>query len=180
MDIEKHNGKMIADKRIALGLSQDELAKKLNYSSRTSINKIESGQNKVPDKKIELFESVLGIKLLKNVEETLSPKFYKEQTIEKMKNLGTYHESYDDLINVYSELMFDYYQARKMYYDNGMQITALTEEGNLKKAPYMTTIENMRKDLVVLSDRLLLNPKMSSQPVEAPTKAKSKLELLFE
>lgn len=180
MDIEKQNGKMIADKRIELGLSQDELAKKLNYSSRASINKIESGQHKVPDKKIELFESVLGIKLLKNVEETLSPKFYKYQTIEKMKNLGTYHESYDDLINVYSEALYDYHQARQLFISDGMQLTYTNDLGVVKKSPYIAIIENTRKDIVTLSDRLMLNPKTSLQPIEQPSKPKSKLEMLFE
>ena len=34
----------VKQRRIELGLSQEELAKKMGYSSRTSINKIENGR----------------------------------------------------------------------------------------------------------------------------------------
>ena len=37
-------GDRVKRKRIELGLSQDELAKRMGYSSRTSINKIENGR----------------------------------------------------------------------------------------------------------------------------------------
>ena len=38
----------IRRRREELGLSQDELAKKLGYKSRSSINKIEKGENDIP------------------------------------------------------------------------------------------------------------------------------------
>lgn len=45
-------GERIAARRIELGMSQEELAKKLGYKSRSSVNKIEMGDNQLPQKKI--------------------------------------------------------------------------------------------------------------------------------
>ncbi len=56
---EKYAGKMIAEKRKALGWSQDELAKKMGYTSRSTINKIELGKNSITTIKAEKFAKVL-------------------------------------------------------------------------------------------------------------------------
>ena len=53
-------GKIIKERRIELGLSQDELAKKVGYKSRTSICKIESNRD-VPIYKIDTVAKALGI-----------------------------------------------------------------------------------------------------------------------
>ncbi len=45
--------------REALGLSQDELAKRLGYKSRSTIAKIESGSNDIPQSKITAFAAAL-------------------------------------------------------------------------------------------------------------------------
>lgn len=50
----------IRQRRLELGLSQDELAKKLGYKSRSSINKIESGENDIPQSKISAFAKALN------------------------------------------------------------------------------------------------------------------------
>lgn len=57
----KKVGELIKEKRVELNLSQDELATKLGYSSRSSINKIELGLQDVPKSKAEVFSRVLGI-----------------------------------------------------------------------------------------------------------------------
>ena len=51
-------GERIKQKRIELNLSQDELAKKVGYKSRSSIQKIESAR-KLPLDKVELMASAL-------------------------------------------------------------------------------------------------------------------------
>lgn len=50
----------IKERREALGLSQDELALKLNYKSRSTIAKIESGANDIPQSKIKAFAEALN------------------------------------------------------------------------------------------------------------------------
>lgn len=52
--------KRIRRRREELGMSQDELAKKLGYKSRSSINKIEKGENDIPQSKIAAFAEALG------------------------------------------------------------------------------------------------------------------------
>ena len=49
-------------RREELGMSQDELAKKLGYKSRSTIAKIESGENDITQSKIVAFAKALGVK----------------------------------------------------------------------------------------------------------------------
>lgn len=51
--------KRIKSRREELHMSQDELAKKLGYKSRSSIQKIEKGENDIPQSKIIAFASAL-------------------------------------------------------------------------------------------------------------------------
>ena len=52
--------KRIRARREELGLSQEELAKRMGYKSRSSINKIEKGENDIPQSKIIAFAQALG------------------------------------------------------------------------------------------------------------------------
>lgn len=52
-------GERIRLRRKYLGLTQDELAKKMGYRSRSSVNKIEIGENDIPQSKIVKFAKVL-------------------------------------------------------------------------------------------------------------------------
>lgn len=51
--------KNIRQRRIQLGLSQDDLANALGYKSRSTIAKIEAGENDLTQSKIEAFAKVL-------------------------------------------------------------------------------------------------------------------------
>ena len=55
----KHIGEKIKQRRKMLNLSQDELAKRMGYKSRSSINKIELGQTDVTRTKIMEFAKLL-------------------------------------------------------------------------------------------------------------------------
>lgn len=52
-------GDRVRQRRMELGYSQDELAKKLGYTSRSTINKIENGTNDVVQSKVVEFASAL-------------------------------------------------------------------------------------------------------------------------
>lgn len=54
-------GNLIKERRIELGMTQDELAEKTGYKTRSSINKIEKGLNDLPRNKIELFAKALNV-----------------------------------------------------------------------------------------------------------------------
>lgn len=53
-------GSRIKNRREELNMSQDELAKKLGYESRSSINKIELDQRSLPQSKIKAVADALG------------------------------------------------------------------------------------------------------------------------
>ena len=57
----KYVGKRIRKVRILRGLSQDELAKRCGYKSRSAINKIETGINDVPIYKLKIITEMLNI-----------------------------------------------------------------------------------------------------------------------
>lgn len=52
-------GKRVRNKRLDLGMTQDELAKKVGYTSRSSINKIELGLVDLPQSKISSIANIL-------------------------------------------------------------------------------------------------------------------------
>lgn len=52
-------GRRIKNRREELGMSQDELAKKVGYTSRTTVNKIEKGANNLRQTKISEFAKAL-------------------------------------------------------------------------------------------------------------------------
>ena len=68
----KNIGAIIRDLREAKGMTQEELANKVGYTSRAAINKIESGANKLKQEKIQIFAEVLGCSVneLLGIEET--------------------------------------------------------------------------------------------------------------
>lgn len=53
-------GENILLMRKELGLTQEELAKRMGYKSKSTINKIELGINDIPQSKIVQFAEVLG------------------------------------------------------------------------------------------------------------------------
>ena len=54
-------GRRVREARIAKGLTQDEVAEKIGYTSRTTINKIEMGINGVPNSKLSLLAEILNV-----------------------------------------------------------------------------------------------------------------------
>lgn len=52
-------GARIAARRIELGMSQDELARRLGYKSRSTVQKIEAGINDITQSKIAKFADAL-------------------------------------------------------------------------------------------------------------------------
>lgn len=67
-----HIGKKIKERREELGLTQDELAVLVGYTSKNkkcSINKIETGKNDITRKRLKLFSDVLNIPLAELMED---------------------------------------------------------------------------------------------------------------
>lgn len=54
-------GKRIKHRRLELDMTQDELARRVGYTSRSSINKIELGLVDLPQSKISAIANALGV-----------------------------------------------------------------------------------------------------------------------
>ena len=54
-------GKRIKELRMKRSLTQEQLAERVGYTSKSSINKIELGKNDVPRKKFAEFAEALGV-----------------------------------------------------------------------------------------------------------------------
>lgn len=87
----------------------------------------------------------------------------KARVVKSMKEMGTYTKHYDDIIEIYSGLLYDYKMARDEFIEGGSRVTEEHETGRgtivERKTPLVQTMENLRKDIVTYSDRLGLNPK---------------------
>lgn len=99
----------IRTRREQLNMSQEELAKRLGYKSRSTIAKIESGENDITQSKIVAFAKALGVKpgYLMGWEDvpesssSLSLTQQEETHIKKYRQLDTDgKEEIDDLIDV--------------------------------------------------------------------------------
>lgn len=109
--------------REALGLSQEELAKRMGYKSRSSIHKIELGENDIPQSKIAAFADVLHttVPYLMGLEESNEPSHtvssfcHPDLTPEENQLISLYRALSD---NGKRELMF---YAKIRYIDENMK-----------------------------------------------------------
>lgn len=91
-------GELIKKYREERELSQEELAKLLGYKSRSTIQKIESGEREVPRKMIARLSIVLNVsplELLKENEKSLSPKDKRKALAEMLTDMSD--EEIDEL-----------------------------------------------------------------------------------
>lgn len=54
-------GEKIKQARIAKGMTQEDLGEKLGYKSRSSINKIETGERDIPRSQLKKIAHILGV-----------------------------------------------------------------------------------------------------------------------
>lgn len=89
----------IRNRRIELGMSQEELAQKMGYTSRSTIAKIEAGKNDIPQSKIQAFAIALnttpGRLMGWDSEELKAPDIASEITIFPV--IGTIAAGYNEL-----------------------------------------------------------------------------------
>ena len=104
-------GRNIARRRIELGMTQDELALKLGYKTRSSINKIEKGNNDVPHRKLAEFakalETTVAVLIGADVEQKAAPvqettkvaKSVAEDTMANLVNNTSFTVNFDGNMN---------------------------------------------------------------------------------
>lgn len=92
----------------------------------------------------------------------------KRRTISDMKELGVHKPQYNRMIDIYSELVHQYFKLNQEFEEEGYPYESYTAAGGAKKSPIVATLESLRKDILQYSDRLCLNPK-SLESVTAET-----------
>lgn len=102
----------------------------------------------------------------------------KRATIAAMKALRIYKKQYNQLIDIYAELVDQYNRLTEEFADSGYQVESETAQGGAKKSPIVATLETLRKDILAYSDRLCLNPK-SLETVTAEKTEQSKIASLL-
>lgn len=80
-----------------------------------------------------------------------------------MRKLGTHKPEYNRLIDIYSGLVHQYLLALDEFERGGYKYEVFTAAGGTKKSGIVSTLENLRKDILQYSDRLLLNPKSTGE-----------------
>lgn len=83
----------------------------------------------------------------------------KNETVKAMKALGTYKAQYNQIIDVYADTLHQYERALEDFKRSGYEYQTETAAGNPKKSSLLAAVENLRKDILIYSDRLCLNPR---------------------
>jgi transcriptional regulator with XRE-family HTH domain len=88
----------IRERRKALGLSQDDLARALGYKSRSAIAHIETGENKINAEKINDFAIALRTspEYIMGISDKPEPTYYTATTDEERQLLAAYRFANDE------------------------------------------------------------------------------------
>lgn len=74
-----------------------------------------------------------------------------------MTSLGVYKPEFEPIIAIYCELREQYEDLTKEFKDSKYSYSETTKEGT-KKAPIVTTLESLRKDILAYASQLGLTP----------------------
>ena len=86
-----------------------------------------------------------------------------------MISLDVYRSEFDTLIEIYSGMLAQYDIITERLIDSKFDIEVETQRGGSRKSATATAQEKLRTDLIMYSDRLMLNPKaLRNAKVEAP------------
>lgn len=85
------------------------------------------------------------------------PKKPINQTRDQMKALGTYKPEFEPIIRVYSQLLEQYKILTERFIESDYDFKEYTNTGT-KKAPIVTTLETLRKDILAYAAQLGLTP----------------------
>lgn len=97
-----------------------------------------------------------------------------------MKELGTYKVQYNQIIEVYVDMLYQYNYLSREFEKMGFEVLVETEKSGGKKSPILASLENLRKDIGTYSDKLMLNAKTYQNDVVAPDQEKSAFKTFLE
>ena len=113
-------GEIIRSRRIELGMTQEELAHKLGYRSRTTISRIEDGSRDVPQKSVRHIAQALDMDPAALITQQVSSEDNMTQRIrdirdERMMRLLAYAEklSDDDIIDIIHLMQYKIWKEKE-------------------------------------------------------------------
>ncbi|GEM04519.1 hypothetical protein HMI01_15070 [Halolactibacillus miurensis] len=172
-------GEQLKSYRKKKNLTQKQLAEMLDIS-RNYLSEVERSKKNASDElrekasslfKKEKSEPQKNVEFLTNKQDLKM--MYKKRVISDMKSLNTYKIEFEQIIDIYTDLLVQYRNALDQYKKEKEHLDIYMNETG-KKPALVLIIENLRKDIITYSDRLTLNPK-SIQNVISDSKPKSKL-----
>lgn len=104
------------------------------------------------------------------------PKKLINQVRDQMKALGVYKPEFEPIIEVYSQLLEQYNILTKRFMESDYDIQECTSTGT-KKAPIVTTLEALRKDILAYATNLGLTPQGLLKADDAAFKKKKESKL---
>ena len=110
------------------------------------------------------------------------PKNYASEIRRHMKSLGLYRKEYEPAIQTLAGMRRQYDALMDMFEESGYEYSEATAQGR-KKAPIVTTLESLRKDILSYMNALGLTPRGAVQTDSQPpkdAKKKSALAAAFE
>lgn len=104
--------------------------------------------------------------------DVLNEKTILDQTRAIMKKQNTYNSSYNRILKLYATTLHQFLLLNRQWQDSGYQTYITTDNGGIKKNPLLEQLNVLRKDVITLSDRLMLNPKTAKEiaKIEPPPK----------
>ena len=98
-------GQKIKSRREELGLTQEELAKKLGYKSKSSINKIEMGKNDITQSRLNDFANALDCSPLFFIEPIEHPASSKDRILKYAQILASLDNAKQDNVMQYIDFL---------------------------------------------------------------------------
>ncbi len=109
----------------------------------------------------------------KEASKTAKGKNYAGEIRKSMNGLGTYKAEYEPAIRILAGMQKQYDMLLKQFEEGGFQYSEQTENGS-KKAPIITTLESLRKDILSYMNALGLVPRVAGQMKDVPKKEEKK------
>ena len=106
-------------------------------------------------------------------------KRHADEARSNMQNLGIYKPEFEPVIAIYGELCEQYEELTKRFVKSGYKYEVSTAQGT-KKAPIVTTLESLRKDILSYAGQLGMTPQGLLKADENAFKAKKKTNALTE
>lgn len=98
------------------------------------------------------------------------------QTRDQMQALGVYKPEFEPIIEIYSQLREQYNILTQRFIDSDYDFKEYTNTGT-KKAPIVTTLEALRKDILAYAAQLGLTPQGLLKADEAAFRKKKESSL---